>query len=37
LNERQTLEGGTVLPGFSLPLAQLFARLPAGKGRRKKK
>jgi Uma2 family endonuclease len=37
LNERQTLDGGAVLPGFSLPLAQLFARLPGTKGRRKKK
>ena len=37
LSERQTLDGGAVLPGFSLPLAQLFARLPHPKGRRKKK
>ncbi|MHB1426007.1 MAG: Uma2 family endonuclease [Gemmataceae bacterium] len=37
LNERQTLDGGVILPGFSLPLAQLFARLPNPKGRRKKK
>jgi Uma2 family endonuclease len=38
LSERQTLDGGAVLPGFSLPLAQLFARLPSQtKGRRKKK
>ncbi|MHB1426006.1 MAG: Uma2 family endonuclease [Gemmataceae bacterium] len=37
LNERQTLDGGAILPGFSLPLAQLFARLPNPKGRRKKK
>jgi Uma2 family endonuclease len=37
LGERQTLDGGAVLPGFSLPLAQLFARLPKGKGRRKSK
>jgi Uma2 family endonuclease len=36
LSERQTLDGGAVLPGFSLPLAQLFARLPKAKGRRKK-
>lgn len=36
LSEQQTLDGGTVLPGFSLPLAQLFARLPKAKGRRKK-
>jgi Uma2 family endonuclease len=38
LSERQTLDGGSVLPGFSLPLAQLFARLPPQtKGRRKRK
>ncbi len=37
LGERQKLDGGAVLPGFSLPLAQLFARLPKAKGRRKKK
>src|SRR5262249_47227429 len=37
LSDRDTLDGGAVLPGFSLPLAQLFARLPGGKGRRKKK
>jgi Uma2 family endonuclease len=36
LTERQTLEGGAVLPGFALPLAQLFARLRKAKGRRKK-
>jgi Uma2 family endonuclease len=27
LGEKQTLDGGPVLPGFSLPLAQLFAEL----------
>ncbi|MGH7170461.1 MAG: Uma2 family endonuclease [Gemmataceae bacterium] len=37
LSERQTLDGSAVLPGFSLPLSQLFARLPKPKGRRKKK
>ena len=37
LSDRDTLDGSAVLPGFSLPLAQLFARLPGGKGRRKKK
>ncbi|HZV06738.1 MAG TPA: Uma2 family endonuclease [Gemmataceae bacterium] len=38
LSERQTLDGGAVLPGFSLPLAQLFARLPPqSKVRRKRK
>jgi Uma2 family endonuclease len=26
LTEEQTLDGGTVLPGFTLPLQQLFAR-----------
>jgi Uma2 family endonuclease len=36
LTEPQTLEGGAVLPGFALPLTQLFARLPKAKGRRKK-
>ena len=28
LSEEQTLDGGDVLPGFSLPLKQLFAALP---------
>jgi Uma2 family endonuclease len=28
LTEGQALDGGVVLPGFSLPLAQLFAKLP---------
>lgn len=37
LSERQTLDGGSVLPGFSLPLAQLFARLPQTRRGRKKK
>jgi Uma2 family endonuclease len=37
LSEQQTLDGGNVLPGFSLPLAQLFARLPGAKSRRRKK
>jgi Uma2 family endonuclease len=27
LDERQTLDGGDVLPGFALPLGQLFAQL----------
>jgi len=31
LNETQALDGGDVLPGFTLPLAELFARLPAPK------
>lgn len=29
LDEAQALDGGKVLPGFTLPLAELFARLPA--------
>jgi Uma2 family endonuclease len=29
LDETQALEGGNVLPGFTLPLAELFARLAA--------
>ena len=29
LDESQALDGGKVLPGFTLPLAELFARLPA--------
>lgn len=37
LSERQTLDGGSVLPGFSLPLAQFFARLPQTRRGRKKK
>jgi Uma2 family endonuclease len=42
LTERDTLDGGTVLPGFALPLRELFARLPrdlkrrAGKQRKTK-
>jgi Uma2 family endonuclease len=30
LDETQALDGGNVLPGFTLPLAELFAHLPAG-------
>ncbi|MFO0843731.1 MAG: Uma2 family endonuclease [Gemmataceae bacterium] len=41
LDETQALDGGDVLPGFTLPLAELFARLPAAPGKprapRKKK
>jgi hypothetical protein len=39
LDETQALEGGDALPGFTLPLAELFARLPAapGKTRRPRK
>jgi Uma2 family endonuclease len=29
LDDTQALDGGNVLPGFTLPLAELFARLPA--------
>ena len=36
-NESQTLDGGTVLPGFALPLGQLFRHLPGAKSRRKRK
>jgi Uma2 family endonuclease len=40
-SERQTLDGGAVLPGFRLPLAQLFARMgrqaEKGRGGREKK
>lgn len=36
LTERQTLEGVAVLPGFTLRLKQLFARLPKARGQRKK-
>ena len=28
LTEEDTLDGGTILPGFALPLSELFARLP---------
>jgi Uma2 family endonuclease len=34
LTEQDTLDGGDVLPGFALPLRQLFARLPKTLGRR---
>ncbi len=34
LGEDDTLDGGTVLPGFSLPLRQLFARVPENLRRR---
>jgi Uma2 family endonuclease len=36
LTEEQSLDGGDVLPGFSLPLAELFARLP-GKAKKPRK
>jgi hypothetical protein len=34
LNEDQVLDGGDVLPGFRLPLQQLFARMPAASGKK---
>jgi Uma2 family endonuclease len=38
LTEVQTLEGGTVLPGFSLPLTRLFTRTaPAAKPKTRRK
>jgi Uma2 family endonuclease len=38
LQEKDTLDGGTVLPGFTLALRQLFARLPKNlRSRRAKK
>lgn len=37
LSERQALDGGAILPGFSLPLVQLFARMPKAKKGRKKR
>jgi Uma2 family endonuclease len=40
LREGQTLDGGAVLPGFALPLEQMFAKLPRpgnGPGKRRKK
>jgi Uma2 family endonuclease len=35
LTEADTLTGGDVLPGFKLPLKQLFARVPTVSGRKK--
>ena len=35
LTERDTLDGGDVLPGFALPLKELFARVPRPKPRRR--
>ncbi len=37
LTEADTLDGGPVLPGFKLPLQQLFARLPKQQGASGKK
>ncbi len=34
LTEQETLDGGAVLPGFTLPVKDLFARLPKDFGRR---
>ncbi len=34
LTERDTLDGGDVVPGFALPLKDLFARVPRAKPRR---
>jgi Uma2 family endonuclease len=36
VGEAGTLDGGDVLPGFALPLRELFARLPAPPGPRRK-
>lgn len=35
LTEKGTLDGGDVLPGFTLPVRKLFAGLPAPKGERR--
>jgi Uma2 family endonuclease len=35
LDETRALDGGNVLPGFTLPLAELFARLPAAPGKKR--
>jgi Uma2 family endonuclease len=37
LRETESLDGGDVLPGLSLPLRQVFARLPRRTGRRAKR
>ncbi len=37
LTEADTLDGGTVLPGLSLPVARIFERLPAAPARRARK
>jgi Uma2 family endonuclease len=34
LTEKETLDGGNVLPGFAMPVKDLFARLPRDFGRR---
>jgi Uma2 family endonuclease len=36
LSEKDTLDGGAVLPGFRLPLKDLFARIPAAPARPKR-
>jgi Uma2 family endonuclease len=35
--ERDTLDGGDVLPGFRLPLATLFAKVPQEPAKKKRK
>ena len=35
LDETQALDGGDVLPGFTLPLAQVFAHLPAAPSKKR--
>src|SRR5262249_44762398 len=35
LSEKGTLDGGSVLPGFTLAVRELFARLPKEFGRRR--
>jgi len=37
LTEKQALDGGHVLPGFTMPVKDLFARLPRDFGRRTRK
>jgi Uma2 family endonuclease len=37
LRERDTLDGGDVLPGFRLPLVKLFERVPRGPAKKGKK
>jgi Uma2 family endonuclease len=37
LTEKDSLDGGSVLPGFTMPVKELFARLPKDFGRKSKK
>jgi Uma2 family endonuclease len=37
LTEKESLDGGSVLPGFTLPVKDLFARLPSDFGRRSRR